>query len=115
MSSSQLVKGSGARAAVEAAAAVPPRPEAWLEAEREQIEEREEMVRSQIEARGINDPRVLEALRIVPRHRFVPEHLQHSAYTDSPLPIPGEQTISQPYIVAFMTEAARITPSDRCL
>jgi protein-L-isoaspartate(D-aspartate) O-methyltransferase len=113
MSSSRLVEGSGARSA--AAPAVPPRPEAWLEAQREQVEEREEMVRSQIEARGVEDPRVLEALRIVPRHCFVPERLQHSAYTDSPLPIPGEQTISQPYIVAFMTEAAQIAPSDRCL
>jgi protein-L-isoaspartate(D-aspartate) O-methyltransferase len=114
MSSSQrLMGGAGARSG--ATAAAPPRSEAWLQAVREQHEEREQMVRTQIEQRGIDDPRVLAALRIVPRHRFVPERLRSSAYADSPLPIPGDQTISQPYIVAFMTEAAQIAPSDRCL
>lgn len=73
------------------------------------------MVLRQIEARGIDDPRVLQALCTVPRHRFVPERVRHAAYGDSPLSIPGEQTISQPYIVAFMTEAAHIAPSDHCL
>jgi protein-L-isoaspartate(D-aspartate) O-methyltransferase len=110
---SSMPIGLEARSAV--AAAAPPRPEAWFQALREQHEEREQMVRTQIEERGIDDPRVLEALRRVPRHRFVPERLRSSAYTDTPLAIPGEQTISQPYIVAFMSEAAQITPNDRCL
>ena len=65
---------------------------------------REEMVRTQIEARGIEDPRVLEAMRKVPRHRFVPAESRERAYGDHPIPIGQEQTISQPYIVAFMTE-----------
>ena len=63
------------------------------------------MVNRQIAARGISDPRVLEAMRAVPRHRFVPGDLQHEAYADTPLPIGLNQTISQPYIVAYMTEA----------
>ena len=100
-----------ARAAPEA----PPRPACWLEAAREMHEEREEMVREQIEGRGVDDERVLEAMRTVPRHRFVPSRLRHLAYGDGPLPIPGDQTISQPYIVAFMTEAAQLQPDDRCL
>lgn len=66
-----------------------------------------EMVARQIEARGIRDPRVLAALRRVPRHRFVPPALQDEAYSDSPLPIGHDQTISQPYIVALMTELIR--------
>src|SRR5262245_9172418 len=105
---------SGARPARGAAAAAA-RPDVWQEAVREQHEEREEMVRVQIEARGIEDERVLEALRTVPRHRFVPSRVRHLAYTDGPLPIPGEQTISQPYIVAFMSEAAQLETSERCL
>jgi protein-L-isoaspartate(D-aspartate) O-methyltransferase len=98
-----------------AGAVVPPRSAAWQSAVLERAAEREEMVRTQIEARGIEDERVLAALRSVPRHRFVPERVRSSAYTDSPLPIPGEQTISQPYIVAFMTEAAQIVDGERCL
>src|SRR4051812_33362361 len=98
-----------------ASAAAPPRPAAWQSAVLERRAEREEMVRTQIEVRGVEDERVLAALRSVPRHRFVPEHVRSSAYTDTPLPIPGEQTISQPYIVAFMTEAAQIGEGDRCL
>jgi protein-L-isoaspartate(D-aspartate) O-methyltransferase len=70
----------------------------------EHAEERERMVRTQIEARGVKDERVLEALRSVPRHRFVPEALWHAAYDDGPLPIGHGQTISQPYIVAVMSE-----------
>ncbi len=62
------------------------------------------MVREQIEARGINNPRVLAALRKVPRHKFVPEKRMDSAYEDSPLPIGAGQTISQPYMVAMMSE-----------
>jgi protein-L-isoaspartate(D-aspartate) O-methyltransferase len=109
------VVSPGARSNPGAAATAGPRPEAWLNAVREQYEEREQMVRVQIEGRGIEDPRVLEALRTVPRHRFVPERVQHAAHADGPLPISGEQTISQPYIVAFMTEAAQIASTDRCL
>ena len=67
--------------------------------------ERLAMVRSQIEARGIADERVLEALRRVPRHAFLPLDLWSQAYEDYPLPIGPRQTISQPYIVAFMAEA----------
>jgi protein-L-isoaspartate(D-aspartate) O-methyltransferase len=68
---------------------------------------RERMVAEQIEARGVRDPAVLAAMRRVPRHRFVPEPLSRQAYDDTPLPIGLGQTISQPYIVALMTELAR--------
>lgn len=77
--------------------------------------EREAMVREQIEARGIRDPRVLEAMRKVPRQRFVPEELRYRAHSDAPLPIGRGQTISQPYIVALMTELARPQRTDRAL
>lgn len=75
-------------------------------------ERRERMVSEQIEARDVQDERVLEAMRAVPRHRFVPPSLQDQAYLDQPLPIGEEQTISQPYIVAFMTELLRPEPGD---
>jgi protein-L-isoaspartate(D-aspartate) O-methyltransferase len=77
--------------------------------------ERESMVREQIERRGVKDPRVLEAMRRVPREAFVPETMRAEAYRDGPIPIGGGQTISQPYIVAFMSEAARIAPDDKVL
>jgi protein-L-isoaspartate(D-aspartate) O-methyltransferase len=73
---------------------------------------RERMVREQIEARGIARPQVLAAMRSVPRHLFVPKDLFDSAYNDHPLPIGEGQTISQPYIVALMTEAIQLKPSD---
>jgi protein-L-isoaspartate(D-aspartate) O-methyltransferase len=76
---------------------------------------RERMVREQIEGRGVRDARVLAALRTVPRHLFVPEQMLPYAYTDQPLPIGHRQTISQPYIVAFMTEALELKPKDRVL
>jgi protein-L-isoaspartate(D-aspartate) O-methyltransferase len=76
---------------------------------------REEMVRSQIEARGIRDPRVLSAFRVVPRHLFVSEALREQAYGDYPLPIGEQQTISQPYIVAEMTQALELKKDDRVL
>ncbi|MBW2706730.1 MAG: protein-L-isoaspartate(D-aspartate) O-methyltransferase [Deltaproteobacteria bacterium] len=76
---------------------------------------REEMVRSQIEARGIRDPRVLSAFRTVPRHLFVSEALSEQAYGDFPLPIGEQQTISQPYIVAEMTQALELGQDDRVL
>lgn len=66
--------------------------------------EREEMVRTQIEARGVKNPLVLKAMRAVPRHLFMPEDMRKMAYSDRPLPIGEGQTISQPYIVAYMTE-----------
>lgn len=76
---------------------------------------REEMVEKQIEARGITDPRVLAAMRNVPRHLFVSEALMDQAYCDFPLPIGEQQTISQPYIVAEMTQALELSPDDRVL
>jgi protein-L-isoaspartate(D-aspartate) O-methyltransferase len=78
-------------------------------------EQRQQMVATQIAARGIKDPQVLAAMAEVPRHEFVPENRRVSAYSDFPLPIGHGQTISQPFIVAFMTEAADIDPDDRVL
>ncbi len=77
--------------------------------------EREEMVEFQIRARGIRDERVLAAMRKVPRHLFVPQGLERAAYEDRPLPIGEGQTISQPYIVAVMTEQLDLSPQDRVL
>jgi protein-L-isoaspartate(D-aspartate) O-methyltransferase len=76
---------------------------------------RERMVQEQIVARGIQDARVLEALRKVPRHRFVSPEMRAHAYEDTALPIGLGQTISQPYVVAFMTEALELKPQDRVL
>jgi protein-L-isoaspartate(D-aspartate) O-methyltransferase len=76
---------------------------------------REQMVTRQLAARDIVDRRVLDAMRRVPRHQFVPEDLRHRAYFDSPLPIGQEQTISQPYIVALMTQLVNPTPDKRAL
>ena len=73
------------------------------------------MVAHQIEARGIRDERVLAAMRWVPRHRFVPAEYRDQAYADGPLPIGNHQTISQPYIVALMTELARPAPGTSVL
>lgn len=73
------------------------------------------MVDQQIERRGITDKRVLDAMRKVKRHLFVPAHLRNVAYEDTPLPIGHDQTISQPYIVAYMTEAVKVGPNDRIL
>ena len=81
----------------------------------EQIAGRSAMVSGQIESRGIKDERVLEALRKVPRHRFVPEELRGQAYRDTPLPIGHQQTISQPYIVALMTELIEPRPDMKVL
>ena len=77
--------------------------------------QREEMVRNQIESRGIKDPRVLSAFRKVPRHLFVSEALRDQAHGDYPLPIGEQQTISQPYIVAEMTQALQLDKADRVL
>ena len=73
------------------------------------------MVESQIAGRGVRDSRVLDAMRAVPRHEFVPANLRTRAYEDNPLPIGYEQTISQPYIVAFMTEQLASQPTHRVL
>jgi protein-L-isoaspartate(D-aspartate) O-methyltransferase len=75
----------------------------------------EKMVSTQIEVRGIHDQRVLEAMRKVPRHLFVSEALQDQAFGDFPLPIGEGQTISQPFIVAEMTQALDLTQNDRVL
>lgn len=77
--------------------------------------ERREMVEQHIRARGIEDESVLRAMMKVPRHKFVPENLAKEAYIDSPLPIGLDQTISQPFIVAYMTEAADISKKDKVL
>ncbi len=76
---------------------------------------RKNMITQQIKARGIRDERILEALDAVPRHEFVPETQQKNAYEDHPLPIGYDQTISQPYIVAYMTDALNLTSMDRVL
>jgi protein-L-isoaspartate(D-aspartate) O-methyltransferase len=76
-------------------------------------EERRAMVEQQIAARGITEPRLLEALRSVPRHRFVPPAVQRDAYADGPLPIGEGQTISQPFVVAAMTDVLQLEPTDR--
>lgn len=81
----------------------------------EYASQRAEMIEKQLRRRGITDGAVLEAMLAVPRHEFVPEELRSRAYEDVPLPIGGGQTISQPYIVAAMTSALRLQPTDRAL
>lgn len=93
----------------EAGAAVP----AFADASRQKS--REVMVREQIRARGVRDEKVLEAMRRVPRHEFVPPQLQTRAYSDTPLPIGHGQTISQPYIVGYMTEVLALDGDERVL
>ena len=78
-------------------------------------DKRNKMVRSTIESRGVNDSRVLEAMRSVPRHEFVPRDKKRLAYSDQPLPIGYGQTISQPYIVAYMTEVLNLDPGEKVL
>jgi protein-L-isoaspartate(D-aspartate) O-methyltransferase len=73
------------------------------------------MVEDQIERRGVRDPAVLEALRVVPREAFVPEHVREHAFDDRPLPIGAGQTISQPYVVGLMAEALELRPGNRVL
>jgi protein-L-isoaspartate(D-aspartate) O-methyltransferase len=76
---------------------------------------RERMVETQIAARGVHDERVLEAMRKVPRHLFLDEALRDQAYSDHPLPIAEKQTISQPYIVALMTESLELNGTEKVL
>jgi protein-L-isoaspartate(D-aspartate) O-methyltransferase len=80
-----------------------------------QFSKRERMVRNQVERRGVRDPRVLEAMRALPRHLFLPDLELASAYDDTPLPIGCHQTISQPYIVGFMTEALKLQETESAL
>lgn len=104
-----LFVGCVACAAVSSGDGHQPRSEAELEARRRQ------MVDSQIRARGVRDSRVLAALEKVPRHRFVPSGDESTAYGDHPLAIGQGQTISQPYIVAYMSEALALDPNERVL
>ncbi len=96
------------RGVLGAEAAAPCRPHAYVQA-------RAKMVSEQIEGRGIQDPSVLQAMRKVPRHCFVPRASRSQAYDDHPVPIGMGQTISQPYIVALMTELLEVKPSHRVL
>ncbi len=93
----------------------PGRPLHRHKAFKERVKDRQSMVALQIELREVKDPNVLRAMRTVPRHAFVGRSEQRWAYYDHPLPIAENQTISQPYIVAFMTEALRLRPGDRVL
>jgi protein-L-isoaspartate(D-aspartate) O-methyltransferase len=107
---------SGAAVYDQAAAWPPPPPRSG----HERVEERKRMVRDQIEhpplgVPAVEDPAVLEAMRTVPRHAFVPPDLQKQAYADTPLPIGLGQTISQPYIVAYMTALLQVSPASRVL
>jgi protein-L-isoaspartate(D-aspartate) O-methyltransferase len=79
------------------------------------IPARKRMVEEQVAARGVRDPRVLRAMVAIPRHLFVPEGQWHHAHEDHPLPLDAGQTVSQPYIVAAMTEALELTPESRVL
>jgi len=79
------------------------------------VTQRESMVEVQIRARGVNDEKVLAAMRKVPRHLFVPEELRSFAHGDEPLPIGEAQTISQPYIVGYMTEALELSGGEKVL
>ena len=85
------------------------------EAQNDLPERRLTMIEEQIRARGVTDPRVLDAMRAVPRERFVPAEQASRAYSDTPLPIGAGQTISQPYIVAYMTEVLQVAPEHRVL
>ena len=78
-------------------------------------EQREVMVERQLRGRGIKDERLLSAMGTIPREEFVPERMWKQAYADGPLPIGNDQTISQPYVVAAMTEALGLNPGDRVL
>lgn len=86
-----------------------------MEESEETSQARERMIEVQLQAREISDPRVLQAMRQVPRHKFVPENYAEIAYSDAPLAIGHGQTISQPYIVALMTQLLELKPTDRVL
>ncbi len=90
-------------------------PANFLRAEDGEVKSREAMVRNQLVAGGIRNPEVLQAMMEVPRHEFVPASLRSYAYADGPLPIGHGQTISQPFIVAFMTQALELTKQQSVL
>jgi len=96
-------------------AETPASPQPAIQESSAQRNARERMVMEQIAWRGVHDRRVLDALRKVPRHLFVPSVMQPYAYQDTALPIGHGQTISQPYIVGFMSEALKLKPQDRVL
>ena len=102
----------GLKPALGRGSATPPEQKLDMEVQRVL---REAMVNAQIRARGVSSETVLRAMRVVPRHLFVPESVRMFAYEDRPLPIGDDQTISQPYIVALMTELARPRPGERVL
>lgn len=79
------------------------------------LEKRKAMVAEQVISRGISNPRVIKAMERVPREIFVPQHIRQLAYEDCPLPLGSDQTISQPYIVAYMSEQLRIGPESKVL
>lgn len=106
--SSPPTSTTSATATASASAPAQPRTE-------ELREQRHRMVAQQIAARGVRDRRVLQAMRDVPRHWFVPRGLRSRAYDDGPLPIGHDQTISQPYVVALMTELLAVEPGDKVL
>ena len=91
------------------------RPDHNHPAFKERVDERKRMVERQIQARDVKDPNVLKAMQIVPRHVFMPVRQRRYAYGDHPLPIEYNQTISQPYIVAFMTEALKLKSDSKVL
>ncbi len=91
------------------------KPEIQEKTEEHFQEERREMIEQQIRQRGIKDERVLEAMQKVPRHKFVPKMYKGSAYEDYPLPIGYDQTISQPYIVAYMSEILQLSGDEKVL
>jgi protein-L-isoaspartate(D-aspartate) O-methyltransferase len=101
--------------------AVPPAPDSGAAVAREAAQDdnfrrlREQMVERQLRARDIDEPRVLEAMQRVPRHEFVPDDQRRQAYEDGALPIGFNQTISQPYIVAYMTQALEVQPEHKVL
>src|SRR5687768_16908825 len=98
------------------ALAAPPAPAAETQRPPDPYAEaRFEMVERTVAARGITDDRVLAAMKITPRHEFVPPAIRHQAYDDRPLPIGFDLTISQPFIVATMTQAANVKAGDRVL
>jgi protein-L-isoaspartate(D-aspartate) O-methyltransferase len=105
--------GAAAACAVESMDVAGQRPAATETTRFDELRTR--MVEEQIRDRGIDNERVLAAMRKVPRHRFVPQNLRPRAYDDSPLPIGLGQTISQPYIVAYMTEALEVGPTEKVL
>lgn len=106
--SSKLLQVAGVAVTLTLMAGCSPAPDAY-------VRQREQMVQSQIVSRGVTDEGTLRAMRQVPRHRFVPVDEVSNAYADTPLPIGGGQTISQPYMVAAMTELVRARAGQRVL